>query len=97
LKAGEAVTGVPAASSTKATETASVSTASSAKAGEATSVSAAPEEAELEDGRDVPETNRISTNFKNRFRSDLKKGANIVKVRCLLFAVGLHTSIPYIP
>ena len=60
----------------KATE---ASTAAAAAATASTAAAAAVDEA-VEDGRDVPETNRISTSFKNRFRSDLKKGSNIVKV-----------------
>jgi hypothetical protein len=42
-------------------------------------------EAGVEDGREVPETNRISTSFKNRFRADLKKGTNIIKVTINFF------------
>jgi hypothetical protein len=86
LKASTDATGsnVPAsaASATSAASAASAtSAASAASATSAASAAVAEESVNEEDGRDVPETNRISTNFKNRFRSDLKKGSNIVKVR----------------
>ncbi len=67
------------ASAVNAASTASAAIAASAAS--AASASVPEESVNEEDGRDVPETNRISTNFKNRFRSDLKKGSNIVKVR----------------
>jgi hypothetical protein len=80
LKASTDATGsnVP-ASAANAASTASA--AGAASAARAAGASVPEESVNEEDGRDVPETNRISTNFKNRFRSDLKKGSNIVKVR----------------
>ncbi len=80
LKASTDATGsnVPASAANAAS---AASTASAASASSAASAAVAEESVNEEDGRDVPETNRISTNFKNRFRSDLKKGSNIVKVR----------------